>query len=82
MTNINGKVIQVITSPNLKPITYTAIEPIKQGEAFYPNHAELKKVFCRILPQDFTKHQNNGKTILVNCNGGWCTLDKNDVIVN
>lgn len=60
--------------PTSKPMSYFAVEPVKTGETFEPNYALLRKVKFNILNQDFVKHQKQGKTILINEMGGWCTL--------
>ncbi len=59
-------------------IEYKHIVPIKAGDSFIPNTERFKQIKatspCNILDSDFKKQQEQGKTILINRNGGWCIL--------
>ena len=57
------------------------VEPIKSGDKFLPNFEQLEKRGALILREDFIKYQTQGKTILVNFKGGWCTLTNDIEIV-
>ena len=50
------------------------IKPIKRKGEFLPNHSARAKTFCFMLSADFERYQREGETILINNNGGWCTL--------
>jgi hypothetical protein len=50
------------------------IDPIEIGGKFYPNYDKFNGIHFNMLPSDFKKYQERGETIIVNFNGGWCTL--------
>jgi hypothetical protein len=63
-------------------IEYKAmIVPIKNGDKFLPNISKFESVRFNMLTEDFEKYQKQGKTIIVNMNGGWCFLDEGCEIV-
>lgn len=61
------------------------LKPIKDGNEFKPNWDELNEIIRKshlnILRLTFAKYQKEGKTILINYAGGWCTLTKDMEIV-
>ena len=61
------------------------IPPIKVGNVFLPNLEMLEDIirtsWVNILKSDFVKYQEQGEIIMVNANGGWCTLDDSHEII-
>jgi hypothetical protein len=61
------------------------VPPIKVGNVFLPNLEMLEDIirtsWVNILKSDFVKYQEKGEIILINANGGWCTLDDSDEII-